>query len=86
VRNDDAKAQEREKMAIVLGLIKSLGPESRRIIEMRNVEGLSYEQIRQALGIPLGTVMSRLSRARDQMRKLLESATAEAEALAEANG
>jgi RNA polymerase sigma-70 factor (ECF subfamily) len=38
---------------------------------MREVEDLSYEEIAQAIGIPVGTVKSRLNRARSSFRTLL---------------
>jgi RNA polymerase sigma-70 factor (ECF subfamily) len=40
---------------------------------LRSVQGLNYAQISLALDIPLGTVMSRLARARDQIRKLIDA-------------
>ncbi len=43
----------------------------REIILLCDVEEMSYQEISQALGIPMGTVMSRLSRARKAMRTLL---------------
>jgi RNA polymerase sigma factor (sigma-70 family) len=43
----------------------------REVIVLRELEGLSYEQIAEAVGIPLGTVMSRLARARAQLRAAL---------------
>lgn len=45
--------------------ISHLEPEFREVIVLREMEGLSYKEIAAALGIPMGTVMSRLSRARN---------------------
>ncbi len=44
----------------------------REILLLCDVEEMSYQEISQTLGIPMGTVMSRLSRARKAMRTLLE--------------
>jgi RNA polymerase sigma-70 factor (ECF subfamily) len=43
----------------------------REVILLCDLEEMSYQEIAEALGIPLGTVMSRLSRARKSMRELL---------------
>jgi RNA polymerase sigma-70 factor, ECF subfamily len=43
--------------------------ESREILSLREIEGWSYEQLASALRVPLGTVMSRLSRARQRLRE-----------------
>jgi RNA polymerase sigma-70 factor (ECF subfamily) len=43
----------------------------REIIVMRDMEDLSYAQIAAVLGCPIGTVMSRLARAREALRQLL---------------
>jgi RNA polymerase sigma-70 factor (ECF subfamily) len=45
--------------------ISRLAPEFREVIVLREIEGLSYKEIAFVLGIPMGTVMSRLSRARN---------------------
>jgi RNA polymerase sigma-70 factor (ECF subfamily) len=45
--------------------ISNLAPEFREAIVLREIEGLSYKEIASVLGIPMGTVMSRLSRARN---------------------
>jgi RNA polymerase sigma-70 factor (ECF subfamily) len=42
--------------------------ESREILALREIEGWSYERLASALKVPLGTVMSRLSRARQRLR------------------
>ncbi len=51
--------------------LEMLPAPAREIILLSDFEELSYSEISQALGIPLGTVMSRLSRARKAMRNLL---------------
>jgi RNA polymerase sigma-70 factor (ECF subfamily) len=43
----------------------------REIIVLREFEGLSYKQIAEVAGIKIGTVMSRLARARGQLQRLL---------------
>ena len=45
--------------------ISHLEPEFREVIVLREIEGLPYKEIASVLGIPMGTVMSRLSRARN---------------------
>lgn len=52
----------------------SLDEESRAVVVLREIEGLSYGQIAQALDIPEGTVKSRLSRAREALREKLKEA------------
>lgn len=51
--------------------VEGLPEEQRIILHLRAVEELSYREIAAALGIPEGTVMSRLARARDALRKRL---------------
>jgi RNA polymerase sigma-70 factor, ECF subfamily len=53
--------------------IASLGEKFSSVLVMVDVHGLSYAECAEALGIPVGTVMSRLSRARDRMRKHLKA-------------
>ncbi len=47
--------------------------EQREVLLLVCVEELSYQEVSSVLGVPIGTVMSRLSRAREQMRSMLES-------------
>jgi len=49
-----------------------LPPEQREVLLLVTLEELSYEETARILDIPLGTVMSRLSRARDRLRRLLD--------------
>ncbi|HYL20999.1 MAG TPA: sigma-70 family RNA polymerase sigma factor [Gemmatimonadales bacterium] len=55
--------------------IDRLPPEFREVIVLRELEGLSYKEISDVAGVPVGTVMSRLSRARRRLEETLCSAT-----------
>jgi RNA polymerase sigma-70 factor (ECF subfamily) len=46
-----------------------LPPEFREVIVLRELQGLSYKEISDVAGVPVGTVMSRLSRARERLRE-----------------
>lgn len=52
-------------------MIEQLPEDHRQVILLREVEGMSYDEISQTLGIPRGTVESRIHRARASLRKLL---------------
>ncbi len=54
-----------------------LEPEQREVVLLREYEGLSYQEISQVLGVPVGTVRSRLFRAKLALRDLLAPAWAE---------
>jgi RNA polymerase sigma-70 factor, ECF subfamily len=56
--------------------ISQLPPEFREIILLREFEELSYQEIADVLNCPIGTVMSRLGRARSKLRLLLSSTPA----------
>jgi RNA polymerase sigma-70 factor (ECF subfamily) len=51
--------------------IEELPVEFREIVILREMEGFSYKEIAEVAGVPLGTVMSRLTRARRQLQKRL---------------
>jgi RNA polymerase sigma-70 factor (ECF subfamily) len=58
-------ALERREIQEAVGLaIEALSTEHRSAVLLRDIEGLSYEEIAEVLGIPLGTVRSRLHNAR----------------------
>lgn len=61
-----------ELQAVVEGAIERLNPKLKTVLLLYDVEGLSYEQIAETLGIPMGTVKSRLFTAREQIRKQVE--------------
>jgi len=56
--------------------IARLPDEARRTLELREVDGLSYHEIAEVLGVPKGTVMSRLHHARRRVREALAAAGA----------
>jgi RNA polymerase sigma-70 factor (ECF subfamily) len=67
-----------ERVAIVseerrrlLQALESLKPDFRAALVLRDVEGLAYEEIAQALEISLGTVKSRIARAREMVRQAM---------------
>ena len=64
---------EREVVAqSMLEALAQLPPEQRSLLLWVSVEGLPYEKVAEVLEVPIGTVMSRLSRARQALRRLCE--------------
>jgi len=51
--------------------LERLAPEFREVIVLRELQGLSYKEISDVAGVPVGTVMSRLSRARARLQEAL---------------
>jgi len=58
--------------AVVKAMMK-LDDAQRAVIVLRDIEGMNYAQIAEVLGIELGTVRSRLSRARTNLREIMEA-------------
>ena len=67
---EQALARERERA--LLAALSTLSRPYREVILLRDIEGLSYEEVAQALDMNIGTVKSRLSRGRDELRRRLE--------------
>ena len=59
--------------ALVLEALAVLAPAWREVIVLREIEELSYREIADVIGAPVGTVMSRLSRARAELKSRLEA-------------
>ena len=66
------RAMSRDSERLVQEALQELEPEARWIVILRDVEGRDYEEVAEAAGIPVGTVKSRLHRARMQLRQLLD--------------
>ncbi|MDD5458768.1 MAG: sigma-70 family RNA polymerase sigma factor [Phycisphaerae bacterium] len=62
-----------ELVQLVQKALMRLDDDQRSVIVLRDIESMSYAQIAEVLNIELGTVKSRLSRARNALREILES-------------
>ncbi len=68
----DLEVERGELSDMVEKAITALNPEHRAIITLRDIQEFSYEEIANILNISEGTVKSRISRARMQLKKILE--------------
>ncbi len=66
--SDIRKEMDREHNArIIEGLLNAIDPDQRACVVLRNIEGLSYQEIARTLGVNINTVRSRLKRAREKL-------------------
>jgi RNA polymerase sigma-70 factor, ECF subfamily len=72
-RSAEAEALERITDTAILDALRQLPPEFRTTIWLADVEGYPYREVADLMGTPLGTVMSRLHRARGKLRHTLAS-------------
>ena len=68
----ERQALARERELALHTALKSLSRPYREVIVLRDIEGLSYEEVAATLDLNVGTVKSRLSRGRDELRRRLE--------------
>lgn len=68
----DAYVENRAGIERVETLLTELPPEHRAVLVLREIEGLSYEEIAAMLDIPLGTVKSRINHARERLRRAVK--------------
>jgi RNA polymerase sigma-70 factor (ECF subfamily) len=74
----DAGALEEADRSELRTALDRLPSEFREAIVLREIEGMSYKEIGRVIGVPVGTVMSRLSRARTRLREALRVGAREA--------
>lgn len=65
-------AQNKELCQIAMKSLMELDDDQRAVVILRDIEGMNYAQIAEVLDIELGTVRSRLSRARSNLRDIME--------------
>jgi RNA polymerase sigma-70 factor (ECF subfamily) len=70
-----ALAQDKELHEIALAALARLDEAQKAVLVLRDIEGMSYARIAEVLGIEIGTVRSRLSRARTKLRDILDRIT-----------
>ncbi len=56
----------------IMKALEKLSPENRLLIKLRDIDGMSYEEIAKIIGKPVGTVKSRLHYARKKLKELVE--------------
>lgn len=71
-RDPERRAIARSTGALVERALERLPPIYREAVLLRDIEGLTYEEIATVLGVRLGTVRSRIARGRVRLRNLLE--------------
>jgi RNA polymerase sigma-70 factor (ECF subfamily) len=71
----EARASTKEQCARLSAELERLDPEHREVVLLREFEDLSYEEIADVVGVPVGTVRSRLFRAREELRDRMREAS-----------
>jgi RNA polymerase sigma factor (sigma-70 family) len=69
--NPEEVVLQNDSDTLVRKALETLPPNFREVLILRELEGMSYKEIADITGVPLGTVMSSLSRARDRLRQVL---------------
>lgn len=63
--------EQKEKAQLILKALERLTPEQKEIVILRDIQGFAYEEISEVLECSLGTVKSRINRARLRLREIL---------------
>jgi len=77
-RETDALAIQQSERDVLQRAVEALPTEFREVIVLREIEDLSYKEISNVVGVPVGTVMSRLARARKRLASALGTQAKEA--------
>lgn len=80
LREEGASAETRVALRDMQRALVRLPDEQREVVLLVGLEQLSYAETADALGVPIGTVMSRLSRGRERLRQMLEDPDAQSRA------
>ncbi len=70
-RSAEAEAIDRTPASVVSEALNALPEDFRLAVYLADVEGFSYREVAEIVGVPMGTVMSRLHRGRSRLRKTL---------------
>jgi RNA polymerase sigma-70 factor (ECF subfamily) len=70
--NPEVIVLQRAQRKLVNQALEELPTAFREVLVMRELEDLSYKEIAQVAGIPIGTVMSRLARGRDLLKRIID--------------
>ena len=71
--NPEALLLQTDDAALVARAMQKVPPRFHRLLVLREFDGLSYREVAEVMGIPMGTVMSGLSRARRALREAMDS-------------
>lgn len=69
--NPERTLEKKDLQAAVQGALDTLSDEHRAVVVLHHIEGMDLKDIAQELGVPEGTVKSRLARARDELKRKL---------------
>ena len=67
-----AALQRSEEEAVLQSALNRLSADHRTVLVLKDIDGLKYEEIAEIMGVPVGTVRSRIHRARLELREFLE--------------
>jgi RNA polymerase sigma-70 factor (ECF subfamily) len=68
----EERLAQQHTVTLVRAALEQLPADFREVIVLREIEGLSYKEIAEVVHVPIGTVMSRLARARERLRSVLK--------------
>lgn len=72
-KNPEEQLIERDNSEMMLKAIDRISPDEKEVLILLHVDGLKYEEIAEALDVPIGTVCARIHRARKSLRKSMDA-------------